>query len=91
MGPKGKKAKAGAENRSRAPAEFKAGQRVLNGGKIAHITVQPGARSEGGRENLMAVSGLSKLRNWRSAMRKSCNASLSVLACKRSWQANKRT
>ena len=38
MGPKGKKAKAGAENRSRAPAEFKAGQRVLNGGKIAHVT-----------------------------------------------------
>jgi hypothetical protein len=38
MGPKGKKAKAGAENRSRAPAEFKAGQRVLNAGKIAHVT-----------------------------------------------------
>ena len=32
---------------------------VVQDGKIAHITVQPGARSEGGRESLMAVSGLS--------------------------------
>lgn len=31
---------------------------VVQDGKIAHITVQPGARSEGGRESLMAVSGL---------------------------------
>ena len=38
MGPKSKRSKNGAQNRSRAPAEFKAGQRVLNGGKIAHIT-----------------------------------------------------
>jgi RND family efflux transporter MFP subunit len=32
---------------------------VVQDGKIAHITVQPGARSEGGLESLMAVSGLS--------------------------------
>jgi RND family efflux transporter MFP subunit len=32
---------------------------VVQDGKIAHITVQPGARSEGGRESLIAVSGLS--------------------------------
>ena len=32
---------------------------VVQDGQIAHITVQPGARSEGGRESLMAVSGLS--------------------------------
>ena len=32
---------------------------VVQDGKIAHITVQPGARSEGGRESLMAVRGLS--------------------------------
>ena len=32
---------------------------VVQDGKIAHITVQLGARSEGGRESLMAVSGLS--------------------------------
>ena len=38
MGPKSKRSKNGAQNRPRAPAEFKAGQRVLNGGKIAHIT-----------------------------------------------------
>jgi RND family efflux transporter MFP subunit len=31
---------------------------VVQDGKIAHITVQPGARSEGGRESLIAVSGL---------------------------------
>ena len=31
---------------------------VVQDGQIAHITVQPGARSEGGRESLMAVSGL---------------------------------
>ena len=31
---------------------------VVQDEKIAHITVQPGARSEGGRESLMAVSGL---------------------------------
>jgi hypothetical protein len=31
---------------------------VVQDGKIVHITVQPGARSEGGRESLMAVSGL---------------------------------
>ena len=38
MGRKSKQAKIGAENRARAPAEFEVGQRVLNGGKIAHIT-----------------------------------------------------
>ena len=32
---------------------------VVQDGQIAHITVQPGARSEGGQESLMAVSGLS--------------------------------
>jgi RND family efflux transporter MFP subunit len=32
---------------------------VVQDGKIAHITVQPGAHSEGGRESLIAVSGLS--------------------------------
>ena len=32
---------------------------VVQDGQIAHITVEPGARSEGGRESLMAVSGLS--------------------------------
>jgi RND family efflux transporter MFP subunit len=31
---------------------------VVQDEKIAHITVQPGARSEGGRESLIAVSGL---------------------------------
>ena len=38
MGPKSKRSKNGAQNRSRAPAEFEAGQRVLTGGKIAHVT-----------------------------------------------------
>ena len=38
MGRKSKQAKIGAENRARASAEFEVGQRVLNGGKIAHIT-----------------------------------------------------
>ena len=38
MGPKSKRSKNGAQDRSRAPAEFKAGQRVLNAGKIAHVT-----------------------------------------------------
>jgi RND family efflux transporter MFP subunit len=32
---------------------------VVQDGVIQHITVQPGARSEGGRESLLAVSGLS--------------------------------
>jgi RND family efflux transporter MFP subunit len=31
---------------------------VVQDGKIAHLSVQPGARSEGGRESLIAVSGL---------------------------------
>ena len=38
MGRRSKKAKAGAENQARASAGFEAGQRVLNGGKIAHVT-----------------------------------------------------
>ena len=38
MGRRSKKAKAGAENQARASPDFEAGQRVLNGGKIAHVT-----------------------------------------------------
>jgi hypothetical protein len=38
MGRRSKKVKAGKENRVRAPLEFEAGQHVLSGGKIAHIT-----------------------------------------------------